>query len=42
MHEVGHTIGLHSNKNFVTYADKTGNMARGKRQSDGSLRCCVL
>ena len=40
MHELGHQIGLlHSNKNFVKYADRTGYMARGYRNSDWPLRC---
>ena len=40
MHEMGHSIGLlHSNKNFVAYADRTGYMAKGYRNTDWPLRC---
>jgi hypothetical protein len=40
MHEIGHTMGLtHSNENGEPYADFTGYMAAGHKDTDWPRKC---
>jgi hypothetical protein len=40
MHEIGHTMGLtHANENGQPYADSTGYMAAGYKDTDWPRKC---
>jgi hypothetical protein len=40
MHEIGHTMGLtHANENGQPYADSTGYMAAGYKNTDWPRKC---